>query len=303
MGTQKIRPIVPARLDITPIEALTGSPEVAGEWFPNAGPFLFTKPGVPVGFVAIRVVDTNPDGTEKHLYTHVMRAEGAGGVFLPVNAEGKVGLQLRHRFQVTNMEGWTACFAEYGRELCAGLKDAWGNDPRYEALKKNGALTESALATIGKDVHNTALLHHIVRKAAKEAFGDYDFSAIGRACYEVPRGYGPIGATGIQTAVREAGENTGRVILTTHSLGEVCDNTAQSFNTTALTVGVLGEKVSDTDPDPGAPSKMPAVEYFSLKDLARLRGEGRLYCNFTLGAIAAYMIASVEDPTRFPPLK
>ncbi|GEM_PF-6378071 len=127
-------------------------------------------------------------------------------------------------------------------------------------------------------------------------------ATLGRDSYEVPRGYGDFGEDGGQTAVREASEETGCRVMTTHALEDMCANTSQEPHMISLHCGILGASFATEDPD-RAVNILPEVEYFDLKGLARLRREGLLYCGITLSTIAAYQLASIADPSTFPPLR
>lgn len=178
----------------------------------------------------------NMDG-DAVLFDGVLRAESGGGVFLPVDTEGRVGLQKVWRPQVAD----AAAQAEW--------TEAWPD------------------------------VRHLIER-------------LGRVSLELPRGFAEVGESGADAALREAEEETGSVVVAARVLYQCCDNTASGPHLTTVQVGTIDlTRRSSLEGDPNE-KLLRSLSYYTREELGKFIAGGELYCNFTLSAIAAWMLTS-----------
>jgi ADP-ribose pyrophosphatase YjhB (NUDIX family) len=110
----------------------------------------------------------------------------------------------------------------------------------------------------------------------------------GRVSWECPRGFGDANENALNTAIREAEEETGGVVTKIQRVCDINDNTAFSPHMTALVLGNVDMTKKPKD-NPDGFEKLATtsgLEYKTITELYQLRNEGTLYCNFTLAGIA-----------------
>lgn len=117
---------------------------------------------------------------------------------------------------------------------------------------------------------------------------------LGRISWELTRGFAaPEDMTPSDTAFREAKAEGGVVsgaIVEFGFLGWSNDNTSSSpHQTTDMWAMVNPAWLADPTPDPNE-GIIGSVQWFTLEELDELRRSGDLFCNYTLGAIALWMI-------------
>lgn len=165
------------------------------------------------------------------VYDQILRAEAGGGVFLPYDERGRVGLIEVLRPQTPDPERWRKRFPSYNPE------------------------------------------------------------ELGRQSLEIPRGMcESTDQDSHQTAVREAEEETGKVVTQIEKLGYITDNTTFSPHMTALTIGKvdMGRK-STAKPDPNEEFTKGLV-FYTCSEVAQFVNKGNLYCGMTLAAIAKVIL-------------
>ncbi|HPN96528.1 MAG TPA: NUDIX domain-containing protein [Candidatus Moranbacteria bacterium] len=185
-----------------------------------------------LGCKVVHVMWVSPEG-DKVLYDQAIRAEKGGGVFLPVDEKGRVGLKKVWRPQTNDQEA-------YARN-----------------------------------------------------FPNINLSELGRFSYEIPRGFPKMRESGHEAAIREAKEETESVVVSARNLGRFCDNTAFSPHLTDFVVGQIDMSRSSGLTADQNDQLMKGVEWFTWEELIELRKEGKLYCCFTLSALA---IIKMEYP-------
>ena len=113
---------------------------------------------------------------------------------------------------------------------------------------------------------------------------------MGRESYELPRGFVEVGESAKDASTREAEEETGSKVLSSDFLVELNDNTTFSPHMTLVNWGRIDlSRKSSAKQDPNE-KILSKLEFFTLGQMKDLMDQGKLYCSYTLGAIAAYLI-------------
>lgn len=107
----------------------------------------------------------------KPLYDQIIRTERGGGVFLPIDQEGRIGLQKQWRPQTKDMAAWQASYpnfdiSELGRDSWevprgfAQVGESGADNARREAQEETQSVVVAAYK-IGDACDNTAFSPHL----------------------------------------------------------------------------------------------------------------------------------------------
>lgn len=130
--------------------------------------------------------------------------------------------------------------------------------------------------------------------AWSQAWPEVDLSGLGRASWELPRGFAKVDERGAESgadaALRETEEETQSVVVSSQDLGYVCDNTSSSPQLTVMKlVRIDLTRKPHVEQDPNEKFLSP-LTFFDREGLTKLVKSGDLYCAFTLAGIAKYMM-------------
>lgn len=106
---------------------------------------------------------------------------------------------------------------------------------------------------------------------------------------EVPRGFGVKGETTKETAIRELGEETGKVVTSLEYIGRI------NANTTFFTTPGEGIYSAEVDPmkvssfKPDANEKILKCEFHELSEVLKMIEEDKIFCGFTEAAITCFI--------------
>jgi len=121
-----------------------GQPVEGPAWGPGDGAFAFESGGNGKFGRVVHIANLNDEGA--FLFDGMLRAEPGGGLFLPIDGEGRIGVQLRTRNQTTKSS------TEWKADYAAGVIDiaALGR-PSWELPRGYGRLDESADETATRE--------------------------------------------------------------------------------------------------------------------------------------------------------
>ncbi|MDR0904392.1 MAG: NUDIX hydrolase [Ruminococcus sp.] len=110
-----------------------------------------------------------------------------------------------------------------------------------------------------------------------------------RYVYELPRGFGNLGETEEQNALREFNEEVGGTVRSIHCLGYVYENTGISDSKTALFLAEIERETKPSEPD----ESIDKVFFMHIPEFLQMISDGRVEDGFTLAAVSRALVTGV----------
>ncbi len=120
----------------------------------------------------------------------------------------------------------------------------------------------------------------------------------GRVSFEFPRGNSNAGESPLETAVREAEEETGLAASDPELIGETNQNTTYFLFNTAIVRVRLSARTPRFAVDATEPIKVPLDRTSVLKppaEVAAMIRTGQIFCGFTKSAFASHLATRLEE--------